>query len=150
MKPFRFSLEKVLNVRQLQTTKAKQALASAQLVAGQAWMALEQARVARVTFETEWEARRTSRMTAGEWAAASQTQDGLVEAAKAAADRLHSALEVVAELREELVEAQRKEKALEKLRDQQREAHEHAMRATEQAETDEVAQAVGRAQKGVV
>jgi len=145
LKPFRFSLEKVLKVRQLQTAKARQALSGAQLVAGHAWVAVEAARSARVAFAADWEARRAKRMTAGEWADASEHQDGLAAAEKAAADRLHSALEAVAERRAELVEVERKEKALEKLRDQQWAAHECEQRAAEQAETDEIAQTYGRA-----
>jgi flagellar FliJ protein len=149
VKPFRFNLEKVLKVRQLETLKAKQALAEAQLLAGQAWAASEQARAARVAFEGEMERRRSRRITAGEWAALSEQHDQLTAREKEAARRLHEALALVAERRSQLEEAQRREKALEKLREQQFEAYLHEEQLAEQAEVDEMAQNLSRAQKGV-
>jgi flagellar FliJ protein len=149
VKPFRFNLEKVLKVREVETMKAKQALAAAQLVAGQAWVTTEQRRSQRAAFEAEWEAKRSRRMSAGEWNAASERQALLVQAEQEAVQALHAALAVVAERRSELEEAERKEKALTKLREQQFEAHEYAMRAEEQVITDEIAQTVRQQQKGV-
>ncbi|HWI65935.1 MAG TPA: flagellar FliJ family protein [Symbiobacteriaceae bacterium] len=152
MKPFRFNLEKVLKVRQVETTKAKQALAAAQLASGQAWVQMENCRKQRIAFEADWEARRKGRMTAAEWNQASERQSQLVQVEKDAVDTLHRALAVVAERRAELEEAERKEKALTKLREQQYEAHEYAERAEEQIITDEIAQTVRRThqqQKGV-
>jgi len=152
LKPFRFNLEKVLKVRQVETMKAKQALASAQLASGQAWVTMENCRKQRVAFEADWEARRKGRMTAAEWSQASERQSALVQQEQKAVDILHRSLALVAEKRAELEEAERKEQALTKLREQQFEAHEYAERAEEQIITDEIAQTVRRThlqQKGV-
>lgn len=149
MKPFRFSLEKVLKVRQVETMKAKQSLASSQLVAGQAWVSMERARAARIAFEAEWEERRKRRMSAKDWVESGERHEGLIQSEKNAADSLHKALRIVAEKRAELEEAERREKALDKLREQQYEAHEYQERAEEQAVTDEIAQNVRRVAKGV-
>jgi flagellar FliJ protein len=149
VKPFRFNLEKVLKVRQRETLKAKQALAAAQLASGQAWVALEKARAERVAFEAEWEERRKQRMPAREWMEASQRHEALMKAEKAAAEALHQALAVVAQRRAELEEAERREKALDRLREQQYEAHAYEMRQLEQAEMDEIAQAMRRTQGGI-
>lgn len=148
MKPFRFSLEKVLKVRQHQTMLCKHALATAQLAAGQAWVTLEKARVARADFEKELQERRTRRMTAQKWAASSEQHDRVVQHEKAAAEKLHQALAEVAGKRAELEEAERRAKTLEKLRDQQMEAHRYGELAEEQAAMDEMAQGAGRDRKG--
>ena len=150
MAPFRFNLEKVLKVRQVETLKAKQSVAQAQLVSGQAWVAVEKVRSERVAFEAAWEERRSSRrQTAREWTDSSQRHGALVEAEKAAVEALHAALAVVAEKRAELEEAERREQALLKLREQQEEAHEYAERAEEQIITDEIAQNTHRSVRGV-
>lgn len=152
MKPFRFNLEKVLKVREVETMKAKQALAKAQLASGQAWVVMENCRRQRVAFEGEWETRRKGRMTAAEWNQASERLSAFVREEQKAVELLHQALAAVAEKRAELEEAERKEKALTKLREQQYEAHEYAERAEEQLVTDEIAQTVRRAhqqEKGV-
>lgn len=149
MKPFRFSLEKVLKVRQLETTKAKQALAMAQLTSGQAWVASEKARASRVAFEADWERRRAGRSSVSAWQEAAARHEELVAAEKEAVERLHAALAEVAAKRAELEEAQRREKALEKLREQQYAAHEYTEQTSEQALIDEMAQTMGRIEKGV-
>jgi len=144
LKPFRFNLEKVLKVRQVESMKAKQALALAQLKSGQAWVTMENCRKQRAAFEAEWETRRKVRMTAAEWNQASERLAALVQVEKDAVEALHQALAVVAEKRAELEEAERKEKALTKLREQQYEAHEYAEQVEEQIITDEIAQTVRR------
>lgn len=150
MKPFRFNLEKVLKVRQVETLKAKQALAKAQLTSGQAWVVMEKARTDRTAFEAAWEERRSSqRQTVREWTESSQRHAAMVEAEKAAVEALHQALAAVAEKRAELEEAERKEQALLKLREQQEAAHDSAERAEEQATTDEIAQNTRRSVRGV-
>lgn len=148
MKPFRFSLEKVLKVREHQTLLAKHALAEAQLQVGQAWAALEQARVARVHFETEMEEQRSHRLPAQKWQALSQQHDYMVLKEKRAVQALHEALARVAERRAELEEAERREKTLEKLREQQFESHRYSELSEEQFAMDEMAANAVRERKG--
>lgn len=140
MKTFRFTLEKVLRVRQHQSMLAKHAVAQAQLLAGKAWVALEQARLARTQFETEWEERRKNRMTARQWSAYSEQHQRLAQTEQAAASELHSALAEVSRKRDELEAAMQREKALDKLREQQYEAYQQEQLAVEQAQNDEIAQ----------
>lgn len=149
MKPFRFSLEKVLKVREHQTMLAKHALAEAQLKVGQAWAALEQARVARVHFEAEMEEQRSHRLPAQKWQALSQQHDYMVMKEKNAVQALHEALARVSERRAELEEAERREKTLEKLREQQFESHRYSEHSEEQFAMDEMAANAVRERKGV-
>lgn len=148
MKPFRFSLEKVLKVRQHQTMLAKHALAEAQLRVGQAWAALEQARVARVQFEAGMEEQRSHRLPAQKWQTLSQRHDYMVLKEKNAVQSLHEALARVAEKRSELEEAERREKTLEKLREQQFESHRYTELSEEQFAMDEMAANAVRDRKG--
>lgn len=116
---------------------------------GQAWAGLEQARLARTKFEPELEARRRQRMTAHQWAAADEQLGALVQAEKDAAQRVHEALSMVAQMRSELEEAERRCKTLENLREQQFEHHRHEENLEEQNELDEMGQTSRTGRKGV-
>lgn len=148
MKPFRFSLEKVLKVREHQTMLAKHALAEAQLKVGQAWATLEQARLARVQFETEMEEQRSHPLPVQKWQALSEKHDYMALREKGAVQDLHAALAWVTEKRAELEEAERRERTLEKLRDQQFETHRYAELSEEQFDMDEMAANAARNRKG--
>ncbi len=142
VQPFRFNLDKVLKVRQHQVMLAKHELAGAQVALARAWAALEQARLARSTFEAELEERRKRRMSAQQWAASAQQHDAKALAEKEAAQHLHEALAAVAEKRANLEEAERRCKTLENLRDQEMEAHRYEADREEQNLVDEMAQAM--------
>jgi flagellar FliJ protein len=143
MKPFQFNLEKVLKMRQLQTLKAKQALAAAQLAVGQAWVSMERARNDRTASATAMEQMQTQRVRVGTLTVSSERHDALSKAELLAAERLQAATAEVDVRRAELTEAKRREKALEKLREQQYEVSRHEVERAEQAENDEMAQLVG-------
>lgn len=148
MKPFHFSLEKVLKVRQLETMKAKQALVAAQMAVGQAWVELEQARNERIASATGQERLQKRRVRVSTLAAASEAHQELIRAEEEAAQALNRARAQVVERRDELQEARRKEKALEKLRDQQLELSRQEEERLDQATTDETAQTTRQAAKG--
>lgn len=129
MRPFHLNLEKVLKVRQMQTIKARQELATAQLAVGRAWFEAEQSRAGRMA-------------AAGTRVAVGGTQEvtrlhvppearGLDE--RTAASRLQRAVAELAAKRAALQEAIRREGALQELRDQ------HAKAFSEGRKLDETA-----------
>lgn len=148
MKPFQFNLEKVLKIRQLQTLKAKQAVAAAQLAVGRAWVELERARNDRVASAKAMEQMQTQRVRVGTLCVSSERHEVLGKAELLAAEHLQAATTVLNDQRAELIEAQRREKALEKLREQQYEVSRHEGERAEQADNDEIAQLIGQNRRG--
>jgi flagellar export protein FliJ len=141
VKPFRFTLEKVLSVRRRQTLGAQKALSGAQMEAAKRWSQLEGARVTRTEQEQAWTEKQASgRVTARQWKISGEHLDGLRAVERQASEALQEALAEVAAKRAELEEASRREKALEKLRQQQLEAHQQVIQMAEQAAVDEMAQ----------
>lgn len=140
MKPFRFRLEKLLNIRQQQSKLAKNALAQARIRSRQAATYLESARAERLASEQTLLKRRSRRMTALEWALADQVHDAVVQRERQA----HQALEVARmeeeRRRAELIDAERREKTLDRLKERRAEEHRYAMEAWEQAQIDEMGQ----------
>ena len=144
MKPFRFRLEKLLNVRQQQSKMAQNALALARVRTRQATAFLESAKAERIASEERLLKRRTKRMTALEFRLAAQLHDEMIEREKRARQSLETALAEEARRREELIEAERREKTLDRLKERQAEAHRIEMEAWEQAQLDEMAQNIFR------
>ncbi|MFZ5826784.1 MAG: flagellar export protein FliJ [Bacillota bacterium] len=144
MKPFRFRLEKLLNVRQQQSKMAQNALALARVRTRQATAFLESARAERIASEERLLKRRTTRMTALEFRLAAQLHDAIIEREKQARQSLETALAEEARRREELMEAERREKTLDRLKERQAAAHRIEMEAWEQAQLDEMAQNIFR------
>jgi flagellar FliJ protein len=144
MKPFRFRLEKLLNIRQQQSKMAQNALAVAKFRTRQATVYLEAAKADRIASEQALLSRRQRRMNVLEWQLTAQLHEAMVEREKAAEAALQAALAEEARRREELAEAERKEKILDRLKERQAEAHRYAMEALEQAQIDEMAQNIYR------
>ncbi len=144
MKPFRFRLEKVLNIRQRESVLAKNALAQARLRSRQAVAFLETARTERAASEQALLAKRQKRMITYEWILSAQMHDALVEREKQAQAALRAAREEEARRRELLAEAERREKVLDKLKERQAEEHRYQLEAYEQAQIDEMAQNIFR------
>lgn len=144
MKSFRFKLEKVLNVREQESKLAMNALAVARIKSRQADALLETARQRRTESERILCQRRTQRMSVGNWIATSQLHDALVQAERSAAHVvLQSRIEEESR-RTELMEAERRKKILDRLKERQYEAYRHAANAAEQAQIDEMAQNIYR------
>lgn len=89
-------------------------------------------------------------MAVWEWAAFTESSLNLGRRELGAADDLHRALAEVADRRVKAEQAELRQKALEKLRDQQLEAYRYAEATADQIATDEMAQRVRRLAKGVV
>lgn len=144
MKPFRFRLEKLLNIRQQQSKMAQNALAVARVRTRQAYAHLESARADRINSEAALLAKRQRRMTMLEWQVSAQMHEALVEQEKAAEATLQGAHADESRRREELAEAERREKTLDRLKERQAEEHRYAMEAWEQSQIDEMAQNIYR------
>lgn len=149
MRSFRFSLQRVLTVRELETLQAQQALAGAQAAAKEAAAALAEIRAARQEFVVKLEERRARGMVAWEWTATSRHHEALSRQEGLAANALHAALERVATRQVELERALQREQVLEQLRDQQQAAYQYAEQLAEQAAIDEMAQRTRLVHKGV-
>lgn len=144
MKAFRFKLEKVLNVREQQSKLAMNALAVARLKSRQADALLETARQRRSESEQVLCQRRAQRMSVGNWIATSQLHDLLVQAERSAAQVVLQSRMEEERRRTEMMEADRRKKILDRLKERQYEAYRHAANAAEQALIDEMAQNIYR------
>lgn len=144
MKPFRFRLERLLNIRQQQSKLAQNALAQARMRSRQANAFLDAATADRMASEETLLKRRARRMTALEFTFAAQMHEAIFQREQQAHQTLEAALAEEAHRREELMEAERREKTLDRLRERQAEVHRSAVEAWEQAEIDEMAQNVFR------
>ena len=148
MAPFRFTLEKVLTVREMETLQAHEVLVAAQSRAVEASLMMDEARRARQAFAARLEERRERGMAAWEWAASSRQHESLSRAESAAADLVQRAQEGVAAARVQLEGALAREEALNKLRERQWEEFRSTELLAEQAINDELAQ-IMRLRKGV-
>ena len=148
MPAFHFQLEKVLKVREHQTALAQHGLAAAQSELGRARAALDQVRHLRSAWVNQWEQRRSERMAALEWSAASERLAAFAEAERKAVQHLHGCLADVAARRQELEEATQAQKTLEQLREKQKEEHMYAVLAAEQSQIDEMAQTMRGHRRG--
>jgi len=144
LKPFRFRLEKVLNIRQRESMLAKNALAQARLRTRQAVAFLETSRSERAASEQALLVKRMKRMTTYEWIISTQMHESLVEREKQAMATLQNAEQEEAYRRELLAEAERREKVLDKLKERQEGEHRYQAEAYEQAQIDEMAQNIFR------
>lgn len=140
MKPFRFNLEKVLRIREHETMLAKNNLALAMHEAEKAREALEQATNQRKAFEAEMTERMKHRMTAQQLSFTTMQHETFMEAEEIAEEGLRQALDVVSTRREELAEAERRQKTLEKLQDRQYRDWQYEAGVEEQNLIDEMAQ----------
>jgi flagellar export protein FliJ len=144
MQPFRFRLEKLLNIRQQESKMAQNALALAIMRTRQAQAYLETARGERMASEQALLARRRRRMTLLEWQMSAQVHEAMVEREQAAEAALEAALAEEARRRKELEEAERRVKILDRLKDRRAEEYRYAMAAWEQSQIDEMAQNIYR------
>lgn len=144
MKPFRFRLEKLLHIRQQQSKLAQNALAVARVRTRQAEAFLETATGERIASEQALLAKRRRRMTMMEWQLSAQMHEATIEREQAARAALQGALEEEARRRQELAEAERREKSIDRLKDRQAEEHRLAMESWEQSQIDEMAQNIYR------
>jgi flagellar export protein FliJ len=149
MKPFQFRLSHVLSVREMETLRAQEALASAQMAATEAAVHLQAARSARQAFSRELEVRRGAGMAAWEWAATGRQHEELSRAETAASETLQRALEMVAARQGDLEGALRREESLQHLKEQQWEEYRQADLQAEQADNDEMARTMRLSRKGV-
>lgn len=148
MGPFRFSLEKVLRLRQRETLLAQMALAAARRRAAAATAGVEQARSRRLAYEQEMGVARSRVIRVGALSAQTWQHGNLARVEAAAVEALHDALAEVADRRIGLEEAERRQKALEKLQESQFEAFRYEELAREQSAIDEMAQSVTRVRRG--
>ncbi|CBH25753.1 Flagellar export FliJ [Salinibacter ruber M8] len=136
-KKFRFSLQKVLELRQHETEKARQALADAERALEQKEDALEQAEghLAECRRRVD-EARRQD-------PARIQQADAFRQAARQTVEETRDAVEAcrerVEQARAELRERRRAEEALEELRSQERDQHDREQKKASEAFFDEQA-----------
>lgn len=144
MKPFRFRLEKLLNIRQQQTKLAQNNLAQAQMRTRQTEALLAAAQAERLASEEALLAKRQRRMTALQWQLSTQLHEALIEREREAEAALAAARQHEEAKRAELAEAERKQKTLERLKERQFEEYRYAMEAWEQAQIDEMAQNIYR------
>lgn len=149
MKRFRFSLERVLDVREIQSVLVLQSLGEARVAAGQAAAALEEARGRRSSYAVSLEERRRQGMAAWEWAVTSTRHEALSRAEQEATQALQRALETVSLRQAELEGARQREKALQHLKGVQLEAFRLADAAADQAVNDELAQRFARRERRV-
>lgn len=140
MKPFRFRLQRLLDLRQKETKMAQNALGQAQAAARQAadWLAVAVAN--RTESGERLLTRRQKRMTALEWRHSAELHQALIDQEKLAAQRMNEALALEAQRRAELAEAERREKVLDRLRERRADEYRLAAEAYEQAEIDEMGQ----------
>lgn len=148
MKPFRFQLEKVLTVREMQSLSAQEALGAAQAARREAQERLAEAAARRRAYVTDLEQRRRTGMPAWEWVITSRRLDQLSREEQAAVERLHAALEAVSLCRGKLAEAKQQEEVLVRLRERHQEVHRQVALLEDQARTDEMAQVVRLVRKG--
>lgn len=144
MKPFRFRLEKLLNIRQQQSKMAQNALAVARMRRRQAEAHLAAITAERVASEEALMARRRRRMTMMEWQVSTEMHEAMVEREREAERALESAQAEEARRLLELAEAERREKTLDRLKERQAEEHRLAMEVIEQNQIDEMAQNIYR------
>lgn len=122
----------------------------AQAAAQASRASLDRARAERTAFQNQLDGRRRKGMAVWEWAATTESHLELARREQGAADDLHQALAEVSAKRLLAEEAERRQKALEKLRDQQFEAYRYAEATADQIATDEMAQRARRTGRGGV
>jgi len=142
MKRFRFRLQRLLEIREHEKRLAQNNWVVARLAAQAAAEELKAASARRAASAERLLARRQGRMTVQEWRHWSEMHEALVAQERLAAERLAAALREEERRRQELTEAERREKALERLRDRRAEEFRQAAEAAEQAAIDEMAQNV--------
>lgn len=147
MKRFRFTLEKVLKVREHETTLAEEALAEALGSASRAQEAAEDATQQRLGHQTEWKRQAADRHTVRQWILFQEIDEAFRLAEQQAHERWEEALGAVGQQREILQAATQREKALETLREHQWEAYRSEWLACEQAELDEIGQTISLNQR---
>ncbi|WP_374713364.1 hypothetical protein [Symbiobacterium terraclitae] len=142
MKRFRFRLQRLLEIREHETKLAQNSWVAARRAAQVAADQLRVASALRAESAERLLARRQGRMSVHEWRQSAELHEALVAQEWLAAERLADALREEEHRRQQLTEAERREKVLRRLRERRAEEYRRAVEAAEQAAIDEMAQNV--------